>query len=209
MGNKQGTAWLPGGASLDSNSYNPNRKLSKTSDLRLRKLVKMVSSVQSLSRVQLCNPMNCSTPGFPVHHQLPEFTQTHVHWVSDAIQPSRSLSAPSPPSFNLSQHQGLFQWVSSLFASGGQWSCKELDRTKQLSQLEFYKSYSGVTFCVVFFSFFFSFLKYLLTWLCEVLVVACRIFSCGMWHLVSWPGIKPVLERGGLASGPPGKSLYR
>ena len=57
----------------------------------------------------LCDPMDCSTPGLPVHHQLPEFTQTHVHWVSDAIQPSHTLSSPSPPTFNLSQHQGLFQ----------------------------------------------------------------------------------------------------
>ena len=69
------------------------------------------SSVQSLSHVQLCDPMNCSTPGLPVHYQLPEFTQTHVHWVDDAIQPSHPLSSPSPPTFNLSQHQGHFQWV--------------------------------------------------------------------------------------------------
>ena len=61
----------------------------------------------------LCDPMDCSMPGFPVHHQLPEFTQTHVHWVGDAIQPSHPLSSPFPPAFNLSQHQGLFQWVSS------------------------------------------------------------------------------------------------
>ena len=61
----------------------------------------------------LCNPMDCSTPGFPVHHQLQEFTQTHVHWVGDAIQPSHPLLAPFPPAFNLSQHRGLFQWVSS------------------------------------------------------------------------------------------------
>ena len=58
--------------------------------------------------------MNCSTPGLPVHHQLPESTQTHVHWVGDAIQPSNPLSPSSPPALNLSQHQGLFQWVSSL-----------------------------------------------------------------------------------------------
>ena len=59
--------------------------------------------------------MDCRTPGFPVHHQLPEFTQTHVHRVNDAIQPSHSLSSPSPPAFHLSHHhQGLFQWVSSL-----------------------------------------------------------------------------------------------
>ena len=68
---------------------------------------------QLLSRVQLCDPMDCSTPGFPVHHQLPELAQTHVHW-GDAIQPSsHPLLPPSPPSFNPSQHQGLFQWVSS------------------------------------------------------------------------------------------------
>ena len=57
----------------------------------------------------LCDPMNRSTPGLPVHHQLPEFTQTHVHRVSDAIQPSHPLSSPSPPAPNPSQHQGLFQ----------------------------------------------------------------------------------------------------
>ena len=62
----------------------------------------------------LCNPMDCGTPGFPVHHQLPDLAQTHAHWVGDAIQPSHPLSSPPPPAFNLSQHQGLFQWVSSL-----------------------------------------------------------------------------------------------
>ena len=60
----------------------------------------------------LCDPMNCSTPGLPVHHQLPEFIQTHVHRVSDAIQPSHPLAAPSPPPPNPSQHQSLFQWVN-------------------------------------------------------------------------------------------------
>ena len=60
-----------------------------------------------------CNPMNHSMLGLPVHCQLPEFTQTHVHWVDDAIQPSYPLLSPSPPVFNLSQHQGLFQWVRS------------------------------------------------------------------------------------------------
>ena len=73
------------------------------------------SSVQLLRCVQLfATPWtNCSTPGFPVHHQLLKLAQTHVHWVGDAIQPSCSLSSPSPPAFNLSQHQGLFKWVSS------------------------------------------------------------------------------------------------
>ena len=61
-----------------------------------------------------CNPMNHSTPGLPVHHQLPEITQTHVHRVSDAIQPSHPLLSPSPPALNPSQHQSLFQWVNSL-----------------------------------------------------------------------------------------------
>ena len=75
------------------------------------------SSVQFSSIAQscptLCDPMNCSTPGLPVHHQLREFTQTHVHWVSNAIQPSHPLSSPSPPAPNPSQHQSLFQWVNS------------------------------------------------------------------------------------------------
>ena len=63
--------------------------------------------------VTLCDPMNYSTPGLPVHHQLLEFTQTHAHRVGDAIQPSHPLSSPSPPASNPSQHQGLFQWVNS------------------------------------------------------------------------------------------------
>ena len=70
------------------------------------------SSVNQLCLI-LCDPMDCSTPGFPVCHQLLEFTQTHVHWISDAVQPSHPLLSPPPPAFNLSQHQGLFQWVSS------------------------------------------------------------------------------------------------
>ena len=76
-----------------------------------------MSPVQFSSVAQFCptlsDPMNCSTPGLPVHHQLPESTQTHVHWVGDAIQPSYPLSSPSPPAFNLSQHQGFFKWVSA------------------------------------------------------------------------------------------------
>ena len=61
----------------------------------------------------LCSPMDHSTTGLPVHHQHPEFTQTHEHWVGDAIQPSHPLSSPSPPAINLCQHQGLYKWVSS------------------------------------------------------------------------------------------------
>ena len=78
------------------------------------------NSVQFSSVTQWCptlsDTMNCSTSGLPVHHQLPQFTQTHVHRVGDAIQPSHPLMSPSPPALNLSQHQGLFQWVNSLHA---------------------------------------------------------------------------------------------
>ena len=78
----------------------------------------MIPSVQFSSVAQscltLCDPMNRSTPGFPVHHQLQEFTQTHVHRIGDAIQPSHALSSPSSPAPNPSQHQSLFQWVNSL-----------------------------------------------------------------------------------------------
>ena len=84
-------------------------KKSKNKQMRLSQF----SSVQSLSRVRLCDTMNRSTPGLLVHHQLPEFTQTHVHRVSDAIQPSHPLSCPSSPALNPSQHQSLFQWVNS------------------------------------------------------------------------------------------------
>ena len=74
-------------------------------------------SIQFSSFAQLCptpcNPMECNTPVFPVHHQSPELAQTRVHWLSDAIQPSHPLSSPSPPALNLSQHQGFFRWVSS------------------------------------------------------------------------------------------------
>ena len=74
----------------------------------------MFSSVHSLSRVLLfTTPMDHRKPGLHVHHQLPEFTQTHLHWVGDATQPSHLLSSPFLPAFNLSQHQGLFKWVSS------------------------------------------------------------------------------------------------
>ena len=81
------------------------------------KVIKIFRSDQIRSVAQscptLCDPMNRSTPGLPVHHQLPEFTQTHVHRVSDAIQPSHPLSSPSQPAPNPSQHQSLFQWVNS------------------------------------------------------------------------------------------------
>ena len=71
-------------------------------------------SLVAQSCLTLCNPIDYSTLGFPVHHQLPEPTQTHIHRISDAIQLSHPLSSPSPPTFNLSQHQDIFKWVSSL-----------------------------------------------------------------------------------------------
>ena len=80
--------------------------------LFLSLLFAFISVAQSC--LTLCDPMNRSTPGLPVHHQLPEFTQTYIHWVSDAIQPSHSLSSLSPPTPNPSHHQSLFQWVNSL-----------------------------------------------------------------------------------------------
>ena len=87
-------------------------------EIRMRVLLGSIFLVVQFSSVTqscptLCDPMNRSTTGLPVHHQLPEFTQTHVHWVSDAIQPSHPLSSPSPPAPNPSQHQSLFQWVNS------------------------------------------------------------------------------------------------
>ena len=77
----------------------------------------LVSVIQFSSVAQSCqtlrDPMDGSMPHLPVHHQFPEFTQSHIHWVSDAIQPSHPLLSPSPPVFSRSQHQGLFKWVSS------------------------------------------------------------------------------------------------
>ena len=80
------------------------------------------SSVQSLSCVQLYNPMDCSMPGLPVLHQFLEFTQTHVHWVGDAIQQAHPRPSPSPSAINLSQHRGLFQWVTSSHQVAKYWS---------------------------------------------------------------------------------------
>ena len=86
-----------------------------TEKLQLKvSLVQFKFSSVTQSCLILCDTMDCSTPGLPVHHQLPEFAQTHVDWVSDAIQSSHPLLSPYPPTFNLSQHQGLSQWVSSL-----------------------------------------------------------------------------------------------
>ena len=96
-----------------------------------------VSSVQSLCCIWLCDPMNRSTPGLPVHHKLPEFTQTHVHRVGDAIQPSHPLSSPFPPAPNPSQHQGHFQWVTS---------SHEVATTQQISDANCRVSYNVTQF---------------------------------------------------------------
>ena len=97
---------------LPLHSLEPS-KSQESPDLRkdLESQIQFSSVAQSC--LTLCNPTDCSMPGFPVHHQLLELTQTHVLRVSDAIQPYHPLSSPSPPAFNLSQHQGLFKWVSS------------------------------------------------------------------------------------------------
>ena len=87
--------------------------MKKLWSLSLRKLYCCYSVAQTCPT--LCDPIDCNTQGFPVLYHLPEFTQTHVHWIGVAIQSSQSMSSPSPPAFSLSQHQGLFQWVSSLY----------------------------------------------------------------------------------------------
>ena len=95
-------------------------------DMGVFNIMSKCPSVQFSSVAQscptLCDPMNHSTPGLPVHHQLPEFTQTHIHRVSDAIQPSHPLWSPSPPAPNPSQHQSLFQWVNSCMRWPKYWS---------------------------------------------------------------------------------------
>ena len=99
----------PGHAAATSYKYHENKSLF---DKEIFFQIFFSSVAQSCPT--LCDPMNCSTPGLPVHHQLPEFTQTHVHRVGDAIQPSHPLLSPSPPAPNPSQHQSLFQWVNPL-----------------------------------------------------------------------------------------------
>ena len=86
-------------------------------------------------------PLDCSTSGFPLHHQLPELTQPYIHWVSDAIQPSHPLLSPSPPAFSLSQHQGLFQWVSSSYQVPVYWSVSfSISPSKEYSGLIFFRT---------------------------------------------------------------------
>ena len=98
---------------LQHHSLQRNPLIKLKPSAQQRKLSDQIRSVTQLCPT-LCDPMNHSTPGLPVHHQLPEFTQTHVHRVSDAVQSSHPMSTPSPPAPNPSQHQSLFQWVNSL-----------------------------------------------------------------------------------------------
>ena len=91
----------------------PSLNLEEIENMKKQITAQFSSVAQSC--LTLCDRMDCSTPGLPGHHQLPEPTQTHVHWVSDTIQTSHPLSSPSPPAFNLSQHQALFKWVSSSY----------------------------------------------------------------------------------------------
>ena len=111
-------------------------------------LLPKIFSQESDSSVQLqCSvvsnylwPHGRSMPGFPVHHQLPELTQTHVHWVWDANQPPHPLSSPSPPAFNLSQHQGLFKWVSSCIRWPKYWSFSfSISPSNESSELIFFR----------------------------------------------------------------------
>ena len=97
------------GRNINNLRYADDTTLKAENIEELKSLLKVQFSAVTQSCPTLCDPMNRSTPGLPVHHQLLEFTQTHVHRVGDAIQPSHPLSSPSPPTFNLSQHQGLFQ----------------------------------------------------------------------------------------------------
>ena len=107
--------WVERGILLQL-SLEERRNTRMDKDMLINKSDRKLESVQFSAVSQLCptlcDPMNCSTPGLPVHHQLLEFTKTHVHWVGDAIQPSYPLSSPSPPAPNPSQHQGLLQWVN-------------------------------------------------------------------------------------------------
>ena len=107
--------FIPRRVACHKNSFKKKYFILKYTDVQccvsFRYAAKWLSAQSCLT---LCDPMNRSTPGLPVHHQLPEFTQTHIHWVGDAIQPSHPLSSPSPSAPNPSQHHSLFQWVSSL-----------------------------------------------------------------------------------------------
>ena len=110
-----------------------------TNHKRIKQPKVLISSVQfssvSQSCLTLCDPMDCSTPGLLVHHQLLELPQTHVYWVGDAIQPSHPLSSPSPPAFNLFQHWGLFKWFSPSHQSIGVFGSQSIEVSASASVL--------------------------------------------------------------------------
>ena len=114
MKSKMDWVWLKGCSLSVPSQWSPMSASALASLKSLSKAASVQFSSVAQSCPTLCDPMNRSTPGLPVHHQLLEFTQTHVHRVGDAIQPSHPLSSPSPPAPNPSQHQSLFQSVNSL-----------------------------------------------------------------------------------------------
>ena len=111
-----------------------------------------ISAVQFSSSVMSdCDPMNRSMPGLPVHHQFPEFTQTHVHWVPNAIQLSHPLLSPSPPAFNLSQHQGLLNEYSGLISFRIDWFDLLAVQETLKSLLQHHSSKASILRCSAFF----------------------------------------------------------
>ena len=113
LGTEPGSLALAENSLLSESSAKPPTVFADVTQLRWALLDSVQFSSVAQSCLTLCDPNACNKPGLPVHHQLPEFTQTHVHRVGDAIQPSHSLLSTSPPAFNLCQHQGLFKWVRS------------------------------------------------------------------------------------------------
>ena len=112
---RSGVLWFVGSQRVGHDWATELKPRSNRSIIDGSKDMSVFTSFQSLRHVWLCDSMDCSTPGLPIHHQFSELSQTHVHWVGDAIQPPLPLLSPSPPTFNLPQHQGLFQWVSSSY----------------------------------------------------------------------------------------------
>ena len=154
----------------------------------------LIAVVQLLRCAPLCDPMDCGMLSFPVLHYLPELAQTHVHWVDDAIQPCHPLFLSSPSGFNLSQHQGLFQGVGSLY------------QVAELLELQLHhQSFQWILGLHAFRIDWFDLLTVQGT--LKIFIVGCGILTCSMWVLVPWPGIKPrPLTLGVLATGPPGKA---
>ena len=124
--------WVAISFSRESSQPRDWTQFSHTADRLFTNWVTNSFSSVTQSCPTLCDPMNRSMPGLPVHHQLPQLTQTHVHRVSDAIQPSHPLSSPSPPAPNSFQHQSLFQWVNSLHEVA-----KVLELTNSLARFKY------------------------------------------------------------------------